>query len=99
MRPVRDMSIIQIDITNACYYSCSNCTRFVGHQKKPFFMDFNTFKKAVDSLCDYPGIVGIIGGEPTLHPQFGEFMQYYVEKITDKNRRKLWTSLGKGYLR
>ena len=97
MRPIRDMSIIQIDITNACYYSCSNCTRFVGHQKKPFFMSFNTFKKAVDSLCDYPGIVGIIGGEPTLHPQFGEFMQYYVEKITDKNRRKLWTSLGKGY--
>ena len=99
MRPIRDMSIIQIDITNACYYSCSNCTRFVGHQKKPFFMSFNTFKKAVDSLRDYPGIVGIVGGEPTLHPQFGEFMQYYVEKITDKNRRKLWTSLGKGYLR
>jgi len=97
MRPVRDMKIIQIDITNVCYYSCSNCTRFVGHQRKPFFMDYNTFKKAVGSLCDYPGIVGIIGGEPTLHPQFDEFMQYYVEKIMERKRRNLWTSLGKGY--
>jgi hypothetical protein len=97
MRPVRDMKIIQIDVTNVCYYSCSNCTRFVGHQKKPFFMDYNTFKKAVDSLYDFPGIVGIIGGEPTLHPQFSKFMHYYVEKIPDRKRRNLWTSLGKGY--
>lgn len=79
MRSPKDMKIIQIDITNACPHSCSNCTRFCGHHKKPFFMDFETFKQAVDSLKDFQGLVGIIGGEPTVHPQFEKFANYLRE--------------------
>ena len=62
MRSPADMQIIQIDITNACIHNCSNCTRFCGLHRKPFFMDFATFKKAVDSLAGYRGIVGVMGG-------------------------------------
>ena len=76
MRSPKDMNIIQIDITNACPHSCSNCTRFCGHHRKPFFMDFETFKQAVDSLKDFPRVVGMMGGEPTLHPQFEKFANY-----------------------
>lgn len=76
MRSPKDMKIIQIDITNVCPHSCSNCTRFCGHHKKPFFMDFDTFRNAVDSLEDYPGMVGMIGGEPTIHPEFEKFAKY-----------------------
>ena len=36
MRPLRDMTIIQIEVTNACYLKCANCTRHVGHHNKPF---------------------------------------------------------------
>lgn len=50
MRSPKDMEIIQIDITNACQHMCSNCTRFCGHHKKTFFMSFEQFKEAVDSL-------------------------------------------------
>lgn len=89
MRSPQNMEIIQIDITNACPINCSNCTRFCGLHKKPFFMDFNTFKKAVDSLKNYSGIVGIMGGEPTLHPQFAEFMEYYREHIPDPRPRTI----------
>ena len=39
MRPLGDMNIIQIEVTNACYLKCANCTRHVGHHKKTFFMD------------------------------------------------------------
>jgi hypothetical protein len=83
MKSPAAMKVIQIDITNACHKACSNCTRFCGEHPKPFFMDVETFKKAVDSMDGYEGIVGIMGGEPTLHPQFGEMMEYYAEKIEE----------------
>jgi len=44
-------------------------------------MDFETFKKAVDSMKGYKGIVGIMGGEPTLHPQFRQFVEYFRENF------------------
>ena len=81
MRSPAEMSIIQIEITNACTHRCSNCTRFCGHHRNPFFMDYPTFKNAVDSLVDFPGMVGIMGGEPTLHPQFAQLATYCAEKI------------------
>ena len=81
MKSPADMKIIQIEITNACSKRCSNCTRFCGHHTKPFLMDFETFKRAVDSLKDFPGIIGIMGGEPTLHPEFERFARYFRETV------------------
>ena len=80
MRSPRDMGIIEIDITNACVHQCANCTRFCGHHERPFFMSFDKFKQAVDSLDGYDGMIGIIGGEPTLHPEFERFVDYIREK-------------------
>ncbi|WP_163339293.1 radical SAM protein [Desulfopila sp. IMCC35008] len=80
MKSPKDMWAIQIEVTNACLFSCSNCTRFCGHHKKPFFMDWETFVRAVDSLEGFDQIVGIIGGEPTLHPQFERFIDHLSEK-------------------
>ena len=80
MKSPQDMRIIQIDVTNACIHNCSNCTRFCGHHKKPFFMDVDTFKKAVDSMEGYVGTVSMMGGEPTLHPHFTELITYLGSK-------------------
>ena len=88
MKSPKDMRIIQIDITNACVYSCSNCTRFCGHHKKPFFMNFDTFRKAVDSLEGYVGTFGIMGGEPTLHPEFERFADYISSKFNICDAKK-----------
>jgi hypothetical protein len=77
MKSPADMKVIQIELTNACPMRCSNCTRFCGHHVEPFFMDFETFKKAVDSLKGFRGIVGIMGGEPTIHPEFKKFIEYF----------------------
>ncbi|MDD5600057.1 MAG: hypothetical protein PHV82_19080, partial [Victivallaceae bacterium] len=84
MKSPAEMNTIQIEVTNACPHWCSNCTRFCGHYKKPSFMNLEIFKKAVDSLVDFPGMVGFMGGEPTLHPQFRELVKYYSEKIPEK---------------
>lgn len=81
MKSPADMKVIQIELTNACPMRCANCTRFCGHHTKPFFMDFETFKRAVDSLKGFRGIVGIMGGEPTQHPEFKRFMEYYRANV------------------
>lgn len=101
MKSPKDMKIIQIDITNACPNRCSNCTRFCGHHRKPFFMDFETFKNAVDSLEGYTGCVGIIGGEPTVHPEFEKFAKYLKEKRVNHevklSREPVWNMLNHIY--
>ncbi len=76
MKPIYEFRTIQIELTNACIHSCSNCSRFCGHHKKPFFMEWEYFQKAVNSLEEWPRLLGIMGGEPTLHPEFSRFVQY-----------------------
>jgi hypothetical protein len=85
MRSPSKMTIIEIDITNACDKRCSNCTRLCGHHQKPFFMDFETFKQAVDSLDGFEGVRSMMGGEPTLHPDFERFITYLGSKFTHNN--------------
>jgi len=81
MKSPADMRVIQIEITNACPKRCSNCTRFCGHHTEPFFMDFETFKTAVQSMKGFKGVVGIMGGEPTIHPEFEKFVKYFKENF------------------
>jgi hypothetical protein len=89
MRSIIDMDNIQIEITNICHHTCSNCTRLIGHAKT-FFMDFEFFKNAVDSMERYPKMVGIMGGEPLLHPEFEGFCDYLNSKIPPE-KCGLWT--------
>lgn len=91
MRSPKDMDVVQIEITNACVRSCSNCTRFCGHHRKPFFMDFETFKKAVESMDGFMHTVGVMGGEPTLHPEFGRFCDYFREHYEQSRQTNVFT--------
>ncbi len=95
MRSLLDMETIQIEITNQCHYRCSNCTRLVGHHPQPYFMETDQFMGAVNSLSGYPKMVGVMGGEPLLHPAFGEFCEYLHSKIPPE-RCGLWTAFPPG---
>jgi len=92
MKPIYETGIIHIDVTNACNMTCSNCSRFVGHHTKTFLMDLETVEKALKSLKGFPGKVGLMGGEPTIHPDFYEICKLYQKYIPDKNKRGLWTN-------
>lgn len=80
MRPMSQMSIMQINTTLRCAHQCSGCTRLMGHAKF-YDMELGAFKLAVDSLRDHPGMCGMIGGDPVLHPQFAEQVEYLMSKI------------------
>lgn len=91
MKAIYDIRTIQVEITNACNLECACCTRFCGHHKKPFYMDLEIVEKALKTLIDFPYQVGIMGGEPTIHPQFREIL-LLLQKYIPKERRGLWTN-------
>ena len=86
MKEVKDKIGIHIDITNKCIFSCANCYKFVGHLDRPYFMDLETVKKAIDSLEGFQGRIVISGGEPTLHPDFAEICRYLRKKVPPDQR-------------
>ena len=92
MIPIYRMPVIHVEVMNACNLQCSSCTRFVGHHKKPFFMDLGTIAKAMRSLEGYTEQIGIMGGEPTLHPQFKAICQLAQKMIPNRRQRALWTN-------
>lgn len=89
MRSPAKMDTIQIELTDACTLACSNCTRNVGH-RTPFFITLEQFVAAIDSLHGFQGIVGFMGGEPTLHPQFADFCGYAL-KVRPRELLGLWS--------
>jgi len=91
LKEIKDNVVIQIEITNACNLSCTNCSRLVGHHKKPFFMTLDEVRQAIISLNGFEGRIGLMGGEPTMHPQFEKICKIYQELIPNKRKRELWT--------
>ena len=59
-------------------------------------MSFDQFKQAIDSMEFFPGITGLIGGEPLLHPKFSEFCEYALSKIP-REQLGLMSCFPKGY--
>lgn len=91
MIPLYRKGAIQIDITNACPLSCDHCNRLVGHHKRPYFMDLDTIARAIESLEGFPGRIGILGGEPTMHPDFIKICKL-VQKMLPCQKRFIATA-------
>jgi hypothetical protein len=96
MKPIYKAWLIQIEITNACRFTCAHCTHGVAHYRKPYFADLAFIEKALISLHDWPRAVGCIGGEPTLHPDFVDICALYRKHIKRDNCA-IFTCGGKRY--
>ena len=93
MRAISANSVIQVDVSHgACHLKCANCTRQIGHHRNAEFMPLDMIRKAIDSLDGFSGEIGMMGGEPALHPQFREALAIWREMIPDRRKRSLWTS-------
>lgn len=64
-----------IAITNFCNLKCKYCFADDMIQEKPVSISIDDFRKILDFLARTPkNHVGIIGGEPTLHPHFDQIL-------------------------
>lgn len=95
MRSPASMSTIQVELCSACVKRCSNCTRMSGTKQHEFFLSREDFHAAIDSLVEYSqlphALVGFMGGESLLHPDFIEFCDYAREKI-GREKLGLWST-------
>jgi len=87
---------IQIILTNRCENQCSDCSQFCPHldKEKLFDISLEDFEKAVATLENLPGHVGLFGGNPLLHPQFDKICEIFKKYVFIKARRELWCSGG-----
>ena len=81
IRETRESKNIAIELTNACIMSCAYCTRNVRHVDEPFYLSITEFKRALKSLYGWKGKIILIGGEPTLHPNFKEICEIFKNEF------------------
>lgn len=87
--------VLQIKVTNACDLDCKNCSVGVGiakKLKKVFFMKPDQFREALKSLHGFPGVIGMFGGNPCLHPNFDELCDIFQQEIPNVQQRGLWSN-------
>lgn len=85
----------QIDITNHCHIgNCLYCSRYERHipKDKKYFMSVEEVEKAVLSYEGFESPIGLIGGDPLLHPKFTEICEMLL-KHNKKEKYGLWTSI------
>ena len=66
-----------IEVNTACNLDCPLCFADSGHQPDGFSLDAGQVEKALDAFVaaeGEPEVVMFSGGEPTIHPQIGEFL-------------------------
>jgi hypothetical protein len=95
MKPIREMWAGMIDITYYCGRECVYCTRCDRHLgKKRYHMSLEDVEKALISYKDFPGWIGIIGGEPLFYPYLSEaceLIRHYFPNPA--NKVAIWTSI------
>jgi len=92
MRPMKDVWLIHVDITNACLNECAHCTRAVRHVATPFYIDPATVEQYVIQMRDFPRGIGIMGGEPTIHPDFPDICRR-LNEVDHKGGYALFTAV------
>ena len=91
--------IFQTDVlvTEKCNLACSFCNMFIPHYELPKHRDTQTILNDIDlyfNIVDYVSIFHLVGGEPFLHPNIKDIIEYILEKYSDKIDKFIITTNG-----
>lgn len=87
--------VLQIWTTRACDRSCFGCTQGSNLAGKPEFITPDQFRVACESLKGYFGVIGVFGGNPSIHPQFDELCKI-MRGTVPWEQRGLWSNHPRG---
>ncbi len=76
-------NMIIIETTNICNLRCPVCPTTIDMTRSRGFMDFNLFKNIIDDFNEFekkPEIAMNFSGEPTLHKNIYQFVEYASSK-------------------
>jgi len=69
-------TVVNVELTNFCNLRCKMCVQSAKFVRGRGYMTFETFKALVAGLSPESSLFISGVGEPMLHPQFFEFMEY-----------------------
>lgn len=79
------VNTVFIELTNNCNCRCRSCPQSIGLSRPRGYMDFDLFKKVINQAWQITDVVNFsFFGEPTLHPQFIECMEYLRHRQSGK---------------
>lgn len=83
-----------IDVTNHCPQQCCYCTRYEKHYRPDqlFHMTLEQVEQALQAYVGATACIGIIGGEPLVHPQFAEICRL-CKRYFPQQQLHLFTAL------
>lgn len=88
------MHKIEIDVTESCNLSCKSCVRGCDHFKSSKMISLEAIQKFVDESIELNynwTRIGIMGGEPTVHPQLHEILNILHEYHIFNPTCHFWT--------
>lgn len=83
-------NIFQVITTHRCSLRCANCTQGQGYRQ--YDMTPEVFRDCCRALSDWPGVVGMFGRLPLLHPKIRELLTIMREELPNPRNRGLWAN-------
>jgi len=96
---------VEIGLCNICNYNCPYCLEKNLKNRYDNFLDYKSLINFFNKLPAKNNVdVVLCGGEPTLHPNFLDLVEflknkgYYIEVVSNGSRRKEWWKEATKYL-